>query len=296
LREKWQEITLVFFKNNVNIKQKFINLSLVALKKVVFMITWDVDPEIFRIGPLAIRYYSLAFVIGFFASDKYVFSITSKKHGWTEKQMSSCLFYILAGTFIGARLGHVLFYQPEYYLSNPLEIIQVWKGGLASHGGYLGVMIAIALYIKKFKNGTFLGLFDIFAAPALFIGSLIRVGNLMNSEIIGHYTTVPWAFVFKRVDLVPRHPSQIYESMGYFTVSVILFLLYRKFGDTWKKGRILGFAMWLSFLFRMFVETFKENQVRFENDMFLNMGQALSIPFIIIGLILAFDIGKKLKD
>ena len=107
---------------------------------------------------------------------------------------------------------------------------------------------------------------------------------------------VPWAFVFKRIDLIPRHPSQIYESMGYFSISVILYVLYRKFGDTWKKGRILGFAMWLSFLFRMFIESFKENQVRFENEMFLNMGQALSIPFIIIGLFLAFDIGKKLKD
>jgi len=260
------------------------------------MITWDVDPEIFRIGPLAVRYYSLAFVIGFFIADKYVYSITSKKNGWTEKEMSACLFYILAGTFIGARLGHVLFYQPGYYLSNPLEIIQVWKGGLASHGGYAGVLLAMALYVRRFKNITYLGVWDLLAAPGLLIGSLIRIGNLMNSEIIGHYTTVPWAFVFKRVDLIPRHPSQIYESMGYFSISVILYVLYRKFGDTWKKGRILGFAMWLSFLFRMFIESFKENQVRFENEMFLNMGQALSIPFIIIGLVLAFDIGKKLKD
>lgn len=259
------------------------------------MITWDVDPEIFRIGPLAVRYYSLAFVIGFFAGDKYVFSITQKKYGWSEKEMSACLFYLLAGTFIGARLGHVLFYQPDYYLSNPLEIPMVWKGGLASHGGYAGVLIAIALYIKKFKNITYLALMDILAAPCLFTGGLIRLGNLMNSEIVGHHTDVPWAFIFKRVDLIPRHPSQIYESMGYLTISLILYILFRKFGDTWKKGRILGFAMWLSFAFRMFVETFKENQVRFENDMFMNMGQALSIPFIIIGLVIAFDIGKKLK-
>lgn len=259
------------------------------------MIHWNVDPEILKIGPLAVRYYSLAFVIGFFLGEKYTFSITSKKFNWTEKQMSACLFYLLAGTFIGARLGHVLFYSPDYYLSNPLEIIQVWKGGLASHGGYAGVLIAIWLYIKKYKNITFLALMDILAAPCLFTGGLIRIGNLMNSEILGHRTDVPWAFIFERIDLIPRHPSQIYEFLGYFSISIILYVLYKKFGDTWAKGRILGFAMWISFAFRIFVESFKENQVQFENDMFINMGQALSIPFIIIGLIMAFNIGNRLK-
>ncbi len=256
---------------------------------------WDVDPEIFRIGPLAIRYYSLAFVIGFFLGEKYTAKVLCKNNQIPAEQVSALLFYMLAGTFIGARLGHVFFYQPEYYLSNPIEIIQVWKGGLASHGGYAGVLIAVVLYIKKYKNISFLGMMDVVAVPCLFVGSLIRIGNLMNSEIIGHQTDVPWAFIFKRVDLIPRHPSQIYESVGYFSVSVILYFLYHKFNKEWKKGRVLGFAMWLSFLFRMFVETFKENQVLFENDMALNMGQILSIPFIIIGLIMAFNIGKKLK-
>lgn len=256
---------------------------------------WDIDPEIFRIGPLAVRYYSLAFVIGFFISEKYTGWVLLKNYKIPEEQVSALLFYILAGTFIGARLGHVLFYQPEYYLSNPLEIIQVWKGGLASHGGYAGVLIAALLYIKKYKNITFLGMMDVICAPALLTGSLIRIGNLMNSEILGHQTDVPWGIIFKRVDLIPRHPSQIYESIGYFTVAVILYTLYHKFHNIWKQGRVLGFAMWLSFLFRMLVETFKENQVLFENNMVLNMGQILSIPFIIVGLIMAFDIGKKLK-
>lgn len=256
---------------------------------------WDVDPEIFRIGPLAVRWYSLAFVIGFFLSEKYVAKVLWKNNHIPEEQVSALLFYMLAGTFIGARLGHVIFYQPEYYLSNPLEIIQVWKGGLASHGGYAGVLIAVVLYIKKYKNISFLGMMDVVAAPCLFVGSLIRIGNLMNSEIIGHQTDVPWAFVFKRIDLIPRHPSQIYESIGYFSISVILYFLYHKFHNTWKEGRVFGFAMWISFIFRMFIETFKENQVMFENNMTLNMGQILSIPFIIIGLIMAFDIGKKLK-
>lgn len=256
---------------------------------------WDVDPEIFRLGPLAVRYYSLAFILGFFLGEKYMAAVLYKKYEIPAKDVSALLFYLLTGTFIGARLGHVFFYQPDYYLSNPLEIIQVWKGGLASHGGYAGVLIAAFIYIKKFKNITFLGMMDAVVAPCLFTGSLIRLGNLMNSEIIGHQTDVPWAFVFKRVDLIPRHPSQIYESIGYFTVSVILYLLYKKYSDTWKQGRILGFAMWLSFLFRMWVETFKENQVLFENDMALNIGQILSIPFILVGLIMAFDIGKKLK-
>ena len=257
---------------------------------------WDIDPEIFRIGPLAVRYYSLAFVIGFFLGEKYVGNILKTHYGFEEKHVSSLLFYMLAGTFIGARLGHVLFYQPDYYLSNPLEIIQVWKGGLASHGGYVGVIIAIFLYMKKFKNIRFLNLMDIVAAPCLFVGSLIRLGNLMNSEILGRPSDVPWAIVFKRVDLIPRHPSQIYESIGYFSVSVILYLLYqKKLKDKWKDGRVLGFAMGLSFIFRFFVEYFKENQVAFENSMFVNMGQVLSIPYIIIGFLMAFDIGKKLK-
>lgn len=256
---------------------------------------WNVDPEIFRIGPLAVRWYSLAFVIGFFLSEKYIIKILWKNNKIPEEQASALLFYALAGTFIGARLGHVLFYQPGYYFSHPLEIIQVWKGGLASHGGYAGVLIAIYFYIKKYKNITFLGMMDAIAAPCLFVGSLIRIGNLMNSEIIGHQTNVPWAFIFKRIDLIPRHPTQIYESMGYFSISVIIYFLYKNYNQSWKKGRILGFSMWLSFLFRMFIETFKENQVFFENNMLLNMGQILSIPFIIIGLILAFDIGKKLK-
>lgn len=256
---------------------------------------WDVDPEIFRIGPLAVRYYSLAFVIGFFLGEKYVGNILKTKHGFDEKQVSALLFYMLGGTFIGARLGHVLFYQPDYYLSNPLEIIQVWKGGLASHGGYAGILLSIFLYLKKYKNITFLQLMDIVAAPCLFVGSLIRLGNLMNSEILGSPSDVPWAFVFRRIDLIPRHPTQIYESIGYFTVAVILYFLYHKFNETWKSGRVLGFAMWLSFLFRFFIEYFKENQVAFENSMFVNMGQVLSIPFIVFGIIIAFELNKKIK-
>lgn len=257
---------------------------------------WDVDPEIFRIGPLAIRYYSLAFVLGFFLSEKYVASILIPKYNFDEKQVSALLFYALTGTFIGARLGHVIFYQPSYYLSNPIEIIQVWKGGLASHGGYVGVLIAIFLYLKKYKNITFFNLMDIIAAPCLFVGSLIRLGNLMNSEILGRPSNVPWAFVFKRVDLIARHPTQIYESIGYFTISVILYFLYqKKVKSHWSGGRVLGFAMWISFTFRFFIEYFKENQVAFESGMFVNMGQVLSIPFILLGVFIAFDIGKKLR-
>jgi phosphatidylglycerol---prolipoprotein diacylglyceryl transferase len=256
---------------------------------------WNGDPEIFSLGPIAIRWYSLAFVIGFFLGEKYVGNILITKHGFKEKEVSALLFYMLGGTFIGARLGHVLFYQPDYYLANPLEIIQVWNGGLASHGGYAGILISIFLYLKKFKNISYLQLMDIVVAPCLFVGSLIRIGNFMNSEILGHPTSVPWAVVFKRVDLIPRHPTQIYESIGYFSVAVILYLLYKNYHHKWVQGRILGFAMWLSFLFRLFIEYFKEDQVAFENGLWLNMGQILSIPFIIVGLLMAFNYKKILK-
>lgn len=257
---------------------------------------WNIDPEIFRFGPLAVRWYSLAFVIGFFFGEKYVGKILMTKYKFSEQDVSKLLFYMLGGTFIGARLGHVLFYQPDYYFSNPLEIIQVWKGGLASHGGFFGVIASIFLYIRKYKNISFLALTDICSAPSLFVGSLIRIGNFMNSEIVGHPSNVPWAIIFKRNDLIPRHPSQIYESIGYFAVAVTAYILYRKFSEVWVSGRILGATLFLGFLFRIFIEPFKENQVSFENGLFMNMGQILSIPFVIIGLIMALNIGKKLKN
>ncbi|MDP7319362.1 MAG: prolipoprotein diacylglyceryl transferase [Bacteriovoracaceae bacterium] len=256
------------------------------------MVEWNVDPEIFNITiagfNLAPRYYGLAFVLGFFLGEKYV-SKYMIKNGFTKKDVSSLFTHMLLGCIIGARLGHCLFYEPGYYLSQPLEILKVWNGGLASHGGFLGVMISVWLFNRKAsKKIDYVWLLDLVAAPSLITGSYIRIGNLMNSEIIGKPTDVPWAFIFKKVDNIPRHPAQLYEAFGYFTISLIVFYLYKKYHQVWPKGRFVGIILTGGMGWRFFTEFFKENQVAFEQGMLLNMGQILSILMLIIGIFLMF--------
>lgn len=251
------------------------------------MIVWNVDPEIFTIGSIAPRYYSLAFVFGFLFAEKYI-GLYLKKNGFTSKNVSTLFTYSLIGTILGARLGHCLFYEPAYYLSNPVKILKVWEGGLASHGGFLGVMLAVYIFNKKVKKVDYIWLLDLVAAPALLTGSFIRLGNLMNSEILGHPTDVPWAFIFTRIDQIPRHPAQLYEALGYFMISIVGFYLYSKFSKSWPKGRFIGFILTFGMVWRFFTEFFKENQVAFESDMILNLGQLLSVPMMIIGVLLMF--------
>jgi len=251
------------------------------------MITWNVDPELFRIGPVAIRYYSLSFLLGFFLAERFCSKYLIER-GLTKDHVSKLLNYVILGTVLGARLGHCLFYEPGYYLSNPLEILFVWKGGLASHGGFIGVALAVWLFNRKVHKLPIMWLLDLVAAPALFTGGLIRLGNLMNSEILGRPTSSAFAFVFERVDNVPRHPAQLYESIGYLTISILGMFLYNKFNKEWQAGRFIGFILTFGFLHRFFVEFAKENQVAFEMAMFWNMGQVLSIPLILIGIVLLF--------
>lgn len=255
------------------------------------MIVWDVDPAIFSINifgfNLEPRYYSLAFVIGFFFGERYVHRYMVK-NGYTKDDVGKLFTYMLLGTILGARLGHCLFYEPSYYLAHPLEILKIWNGGLASHGGFAGVVIAVWLFSKKVPKNSILFLWDLIAFPSLITGSYIRLGNLMNSEILGHPSDLPWAFVFKRVDNIPRHPTQLYEAIGFFTVSVIGFYLYKKYHEKWPAGRFIGIASIGGFGWRFVVEFFKENQVGFEQGMMLNMGQLLSIPMFIMGLIFIF--------
>ena len=251
------------------------------------MIVWNVDPEIFRIDSLGIgpRYYSLAFVFGFLFAEKYIGKYLMQ-NGYDSKQVSKLFTFSLIGTIVGARLGHCLFYQPGYYLSHPIEILKVWEGGLASHGGFLGVMLAVYLFNRTVKKVNYLWLLDLVAAPALLTGSFIRLGNLMNSEILGHPSNVAWAFVFERVDSIPRHPSQLYEALGYFIISMTGFYLYQKFSKLWPTGRFVGFILTFGMAWRFFTEYFKDNQVDFEASMLINLGQLLSIPMMIIGIVL----------
>lgn len=253
---------------------------------------WNVDPEIFRLGPFAPRWYGLLFTSGFALG--YVILVQIYRHERrSEQNLSSLFLYIFLGTVIGARLGHVLFYQPDYYLARPWEILMIWQGGLASHGGFIGVLIAIYLYVRKYNEMSFLELSDRLVIASLPAASLIRIGNFFNSEILGVPTNLPWAIIFLRVDDIPRHPAMLYESLSYLLVFSILYIAYWKTEIIKIPGRILGAAFVASFTARFFIEFIKEEQVPFEQGMRLNLGQLLSIPFILTGLVLLYGRQKK---
>ena len=256
------------------------------------MIEWNVNPEIFNITilgmNLAPRYYALAFILGFFTGEKIVGKYMIED-GYTKEDVSRLFTHMLLGCIIGARLGHCLFYEPVYYLSNPLLIFKVWEGGLASHGGFLGVMISIWLFNRKArKKLNLLWILDVVAAPSLITGAYIRFGNLLNSEILGKATDGSWGIVFKRVDNIPRHPAQLYEAVGYLVISLIVFYLYSRYRKTWPQGRFVGIILIGGMSWRFFTEFFKENQVAFEEDMAFNMGQILSFLMLFIGFYLIF--------
>lgn len=257
-------------------------------------ITWDIGPELFSIGPFSVRWYGLLFAMAFIAGFK-IMQWIYKRENKPVIDVEQLVIYVIVGTVIGARLGHCFFYNPEYYLANPLEILMVWKGGLASHGTSIGIPIAIYLYTKK-KKFNFLWQMDSVVIVTAFGGSLIRLGNLFNSEIIGKATDVPWAFIFTRVDNVPRHPTQLYESLGYLILFLILIFIYKNYYKKLNDGFIFGLFLILLFTFRFLIEFFKEVQVPFEKGLILDMGQILSVPFVIIGVILITRSLKKTKS
>jgi prolipoprotein diacylglyceryl transferase len=210
---------------------------------------------------------------------------------------------VALGTILGARLGHCLFYEPSYYLSNPIEILKIWEGGLASHGAAIGIVLALWLYIRKHKL-SFLWLIDRIVIVVPLGGAFIRTGNLFNSEIYGRATDVPWAFLFERdvvrdpstgaiLPNVPSHPTQIYEALSYLLIFVILFLYFRKNKDKVRDGFIFGVFLIMLFTARFFIEFIKNDQVSFESGMLFNMGQWLSLPFILIGMALIIYTDRK---
>jgi prolipoprotein diacylglyceryl transferase len=267
-------------------------------------ITWDVDPEIFSIGPLTIRWYGLMFALAFLSA-YLVFTKALKIKRLDDEMLDQLLIYVAIGTIAGARLGHCLFYEPSYYLSNPIEILKIWKGGLASHGAAIGIVLAIWLYIRKHKL-SFLWLMDRLVIVVPLAGAFIRIGNLFNSEIYGRATDVPWAFLFVRdrvidpvtgslLPNVPSHPTQIYEALSYLLIFAILFVFYKKNKDEIRDGVIFGIFLILLFSARFFIEFIKNDQVSFEAGMLFNMGQWLSLPFIIIGIGLIVYTKRKPK-
>ncbi|GAA4790526.1 prolipoprotein diacylglyceryl transferase [Olivibacter ginsenosidimutans] len=259
-------------------------------------IHWDIKPEIFHIGGFGLRYYTLCFMLAFFLSYVIMLSIF-KKEGKTQELLDKLTIYVFIGTVLGARLGHCLFYEFDYYRHHLLEMIlpiRMVNGtisftgyqGLASHGGALGIIIATLLFCKKTKT-NFWWVIDRLAIVAALSGAFVRTGNFFNSEIIGKPSDLPWSVVFVQVDNVPRHPAQLYEAIGYVLIFLFLYYSYRK-GKYVKPALLLGYFLILVFGLRFFVEFIKENQETFENSMTFNMGQLLSIPFVIVGFYLVF--------
>jgi prolipoprotein diacylglyceryl transferase len=248
-------------------------------------ITWDVSPEIFSIGPVTIRWYGLLFASAFIIGYRIMLWIF-KNENKSENDLNDLIWYIIIGVVVGARLGHCLFYNPSYYLSNPLEILQVWKGGLASHGAAVGITLALYVYTKKKKDQPYLWISDRVIINVALVAFFVRMGNLFNSEIIGKPADLPWSFIYTSVDNVPRHPTQVYEALAYLIIFAILINIYRLNYKKLRDGFLLGIFFVLLFGFRFFVEFFKENQTYFEEGLPLNMGQLLSIPLVVTGLYL----------
>ncbi len=259
-------------------------------------ITWDVNPEIFHYGSFAIRWYGLLFATGF-AIGYYIMLKFFKKEKVDVKLLDKLTTYMVIATIVGARLGHCLFYEPSYYLQHPLEILEVWKGGLASHGAALGILIALYIFHRKTKL-SYWWVLDRIAVVTALAGFFIRMGNLMNSEIYGKVTSLPWGFYFVRASehadsLQPRHPTEIYEALAY--LAIFIFLLYYYYHKNGKPAPALLISFFLVFVFtaRFIIEFLKVPQVGFERGMALDLGQWLSIPFILAGLAGIYFITKK---
>lgn len=261
-------------------------------------ITWGPSPDIFSIGSVHIRYYSILFVSGFIIGF-YLFVKFFKREGISVDILDKLLYALLFAAVVGARLGHCLFYEPDYYLANPIEILKIWNGGLASHGGAIGILLTMWWFVAKYGKKyhfDFLWLMDRLGIATALAGSLIRLGNLMNSEIYGNPTNLPWGFIFTlRGETVPKHPTQLYESIAYLIIFLILMHMYRKWLPKLKRGTLFGVFLILLFTARFLIEYVKEPQVAFEQGMPLNMGQLLSLPFIITGFILLIYSIKKGK-
>jgi prolipoprotein diacylglyceryl transferase len=272
----------------------------------LFEITWTAHPDVITVFGKEIRWYALMFITGFFIGYKIV------ERMWKNEKLNPAwleplLYYTAGGTIIGARLGHCFFYAAEYYLANPIEILKVWEGGLASHGGVLGIIIAIYFFSRNVSHKSMLWTFDKLVVPTGLVAALIRFGNLMNHEIYGHPTELPWGFRFvenlhqwrqgaEPIFSLPSHPTQIYEAICYTLIFVLCMWLYFK-KEAWKKeGLIFGVFMTCLFTARFFIEFVKNYQETFEKSMLFNMGQLLSIPFILAGIYFVWRAAAKTQS
>ena len=261
------------------------------------IVHWNVDPVLFSLGLLSIRWYSILFISGFILG-WFIFKWFFQREGISVKLLDPLLYTLLIGTIVGARLGHCLFYQPDYYLDSWegfLEIFMPWKGGLASHGGTIALFIAMWWFARHYgrkNNFDFVWILDHLAIAVCFAATFIRLGNLFNSEIFGCATDLPWGFEFPLSKegwtpdgtLVPCHPTQLYEALSYLLLGIALVLIYRFRPFKVYRGFFIGTFFIGCFGMRFLIEFIKNDQVAFESGMVLNMGQWLSIPFVLLGI------------
>jgi len=256
-------------------------------------IKWNTSPGFDFLG-LNFHWYGILWGLNFIQG-YYVLYFLLKKEGRPVKWTDYAFIAMLLGTLIGARLGHVFFYSWSFYKDNLIEILMVWKGGLASHGAVFGIVLALWIFSIKVSKKSVFWILDRLMIPIAIGCFLIRFGNLINQEIVGLPTEVPWAFIFPKVDYLPRHPSQLYESLSYLMIAVVLFIIYKRNNGFIQQKFFTGFFFTFAFLFRFLLEFTKENQSEFENGMLLNMGQWLSVPFFILGVYWMYSSIIKLK-
>ena len=275
---------------------------------ILLYITWNADPVLFTIGSMQVRWYGLCWAVGFLFG-YLLLGRVYKREKMSSDSLDRVLMYMLVSTVIGARIGHCYFYEPEFYLSHPLNVLKIWEGGLSSHGGGIGILIGLYFYAKKEKK-TYLWIMDRIVIPVCLVGSFIRFGNLMNSEIYGTPTSLPWGFKFMRGyeqfcgtfdnyfectaqnccppdQWLPCHPTALYEITSLLIMMGVLLWLYFKKDMAFKyPGFMFGLFLVVIFGCRILIEFLKNVQVDFERNMLFDMGQWLSLPFVVAGIIL----------
>ena len=261
---------------------------------ILNIISWDPDPVLFHLGNLPVLWYSVLFGVGFIAG--YIAArIMFRKENVERYILETYVIWLIIGVLVGGRLGHCLFYEFAYYIKHPLEMIKPWTGtlgenavftgfrGFSSHGWVIGLLITIWLNSRLTKTPVLWAL-DILATGVVLSGAFVRIGNLMNSEIIGLPTSLPWGFIFEQIDYVPRHPTQIYESLAYLATFIVVYLYHRKKLHSVINGTYIGWVFIGVFTSRFLIEFLKEDQIPSEAAMSLNLGQLLSIPFVLMGI------------
>jgi prolipoprotein diacylglyceryl transferase len=256
-------------------------LGSLVLGQLLFLVL--PSPTISQIGPIQPRWYGFlfasSFVVGYLLMRRMYLNA-----GRTQEELDSLLTYVIIATVVGARLGHVIFYDLGFYLRNPGEIIAIWHGGLASHGAAAGILLAMYLYVQKHKDMSFLWLADRVVIVVAIGGAFIRTGNFFNSEILGEPTDLPWAVIFAKVDMIPRHPTMLYEALLCVAIFALLWTMYKYYDNEPPEGSIFGTFLVLLFGGRFLLEYTKVNQASFTSDWALNMGQWLSVPLIAAGI------------